>query len=234
MYAAYLINMNFNAFVLISLLTLVLVQADKTCTTSACRAEGWTPCSPYKIVFYSNKDVEIYIGGEEVPHKREKKLYSVEVNENTCDDILFVIDNDVHADPIAVSAIMYSGDEKYATSLFIKGNSSDPDGEWTPKYAHVKYAEQEGVKPLFGIATDKEFDKTSTTIDFSGWRQAGIVDSVLKTTYPRFGLLREQGAFPLHVNDGPMKVNTYGLKLCNPLGHATSDAQTVVSACYNL
>lgn len=232
MCAVYLVNMNLNVIVLLFLLTLVLVQADKTCTASTCRADS--ACSPYKLVFYSNKDVEIYISGEEVRQKREKKLYSIDVNDKTCDDILFVIDNDVHADPFAVSAIMLTNNEKYATSLFIKGNSSDADGEWTPKYAHVKYAEQQGVKPLFGIATDKVFDKTSTNIDFSGWRQAGVVDSVMKTTYPRFGFLREQGAFPINVNDGPMKVNTYGLKLCNPLGHASPDAQTVVSACYNL
>ena len=190
-------------------------------------------CSPYKLTFYSNKPVEVFIGGVEVPHTVLGRISSIEVTEHTCEDILFVMENEVWAAPVGLSAILESGSDIYATSMFVKGNSSDASGNWGLKYVHVEFEEQGDVKPLFGIGTNTEFDPEKP-INFTAWRAGAVVDSVLKERYGYFAEFRDHGALPLHWSDGPMKVGLSGLKLCNPLGHASDEAQTVVSACYNL
>lgn len=189
-----------------------------------------TTCSSYKLSFYTQKAVEVYIAGKEVAYKVRGGISSISVQKNTCEDIVFVLKNEELAAPVALSAIMESGDDMYATSVFIKGNSTDDAGVWSVKYAHVKFAEQGDVKPLFGLSLGDFHPKNLT--DFSVWKPNVIVDSVLKENYEYFGDFRVEGAFPVHWSDGPMKLGKSAIKICNPLNSSSADAQTVVSACY--
>lgn len=188
-------------------------------------------CGSYKLTFYTHKGAEIYIDGEELEYKVFRGIFSRTETQKTCDDILFVLNNEHLASPVALSAILESGDDVYATSLFIKGNATDRNGVWGLRYAHVPFAEQGDVKPLFVIGTDAPFDPMGS-IDYSGWRPASIVDSVLKENYGSYSDFRDEGAFPIHWSDGPMKIGQYGLKICNPLAIPSGDTQAVVSSCF--
>lgn len=218
-------------FIALSLAGLTWAQDRQCATPGTCTASR--KCGSYRLTFYSNKVVEVYIGGVEVGQMVKGGVSTVEVaeDENSCEDILIVIDNNIWSGPVGVAAILEADDDVYATSQFIKGNSTDENGEWGLRFVQIKYYEQGDVKPLFAIATNNDFDPTKP-IDYTKWTHTGIVDSVLKEDYDTFTLFREHGAFPLHWIDGPQKTGMYGFKLCNPLGHQPADTQTVVSSCF--
>lgn len=188
-------------------------------------------CGEYKLTFYTHKNNRVYIAGREVSYRVFRGISSRMVRKNTCDDILFILKNEELGASVALSAIIERGEETYATSLFIRGNTTNSDGVSGLRYAHVRYAEQRGAKPLFAIGTDADFDPTMP-INYSTWRPTMIVDSVLKDNFELYSDFRGEGAFPLQWSDGPMKIGDFGFKLCNPFAAASEDPQDVITSCF--